>query len=56
MTARLGGIGRRIDLLFEPRDLWVGMYVSTKAIYVCPLPTLVIVINRGRYEGGRFWQ
>lgn len=55
MTQRIGGIGKRIALLFEPRDLWVGVYVSESAVYVCPLPTLAIVIHRGTYAGGRYW-
>jgi hypothetical protein len=31
-------------IYFEPRDLWVGMYVDTakRTVYVCPLPTLVL--------------
>jgi hypothetical protein len=26
----------------EPRDVWVGVFVGESAIYVCPLPMLVI--------------
>lgn len=32
----------RVQLYIEPRDVWVGLYVAPAAIYVCPLPTLVI--------------
>lgn len=32
----------RISVYWEPRDLWVGIYVARDAIYICLLPTLVI--------------
>jgi len=32
----------RITIYFEPRDIWVGVYVAELFIYVCPLPCLVI--------------
>jgi len=32
--------GPRIYL--EPRDAWVGAYISKTAIYICPVPFLVI--------------
>lgn len=32
----------RIRLYIEPRDVRVGVYVSEDAVYVCPLPMLVI--------------
>ena len=38
MTASL----RRLRLYIEPRDAWVGLYVAPKAVYVCPLPFVVI--------------
>jgi len=56
VTTRIGGVGKRVSLLFEPRDVWVGVYVAEAAVYVCPLPTLVIVIQRGTYAGGRYWR
>jgi len=37
---------RRIRVYFEPRDWWVGVYVSTTHVYVCPLPTLVVRFAR----------
>jgi hypothetical protein len=54
---RLGGIGRWSLLVgFEPRDLWVGVYwdrqkpggfiVDVLRLYVCVLPTLVILLHR----------
>ncbi len=33
-------------IYFEPRDLWVGVYVGPDAVYICPLPTLVIKLSR----------
>jgi hypothetical protein len=35
-----------IALIFEPRDLWVGGYIGNTAVYICPIPTLVIRIKR----------
>lgn len=32
----------RIQVYIEPRDLWIGVFVDHKAIYVCPLPCLVM--------------
>jgi hypothetical protein len=36
-------------LLFEPRDLWVGLYVDAarRRLYVLPLPTLGVVYEFG---------
>ena len=36
----------RLAIYFEPRDLWVGAYIAESAIYVCPLPTLVLRWSR----------
>jgi len=33
---------KRLRIYFYWRDLWVGLYVAPDAIYVCPLPMLVI--------------
>lgn len=35
---------RRVTLLFERRDLWVGVYRDTArgTTYICPLPCVVI--------------
>lgn len=30
------------DLTLEPRDAWVGLYVAPDALYVCPVPFLVL--------------
>jgi hypothetical protein len=32
----------RLRVYFEPRDVWVGAYVAKGAVYVCPLPCVVI--------------
>lgn len=37
----------RLSVYVEPRDLWVGVYVAPAALYVCPLPLLVLKWNRG---------
>jgi hypothetical protein len=36
--------------LFEPRDLWIGVYLDTRRrrIYVLPLPCMGVVISYGR--------
>lgn len=33
---------KRLRIYLYWRDLWVGVYVAEDAVYVCPLPTLVI--------------
>lgn len=44
----LPGGYRRFRLLWEPRDLWVGVYrdPANRRTYVCPLPCVVILIER----------
>ena len=32
----------RLRVYFEKRDAWIGVYVARDAVYVCPLPFLVI--------------
>jgi hypothetical protein len=36
----------RLSVYLEPRDAWVGVYISTSAFYVCPLPFLVLRWDR----------
>lgn len=36
----------RVQLYIEPRDIWVGVYVAPDAVYVCPLPLVVIKLRR----------
>jgi hypothetical protein len=38
----------RVEVYVEPRDLWVGAFVSEDAIYICPIPMMVVRISRGR--------
>ena len=38
VLCRLG----RLSLVFEPRDLWVGVYVAYGAVYVCLIPCLPV--------------
>ena len=40
---------RRLDVLIEPRDAWVGVYVGPQAVYVCPVPFLAFQWQR---QGG----
>lgn len=37
----------RVRVKFEPRDLWVGVFVDTvkKRVYVCVLPCFPLVIS-----------
>jgi hypothetical protein len=32
----------RFTLLVEARDAWIGVFVAPDAVYVCPLPFLVL--------------
>lgn len=36
----------RLQVYAEPRDWWVGVYVAPAAVYVCPLPCLVLRWSR----------
>jgi hypothetical protein len=36
----------RVQVYVEPRDVWIGVYVAQRAIYVCPVPMLVIRWSR----------
>ena len=36
----------RLAVYIEPRDLWVGCYLAPDAVYVCPLPLLVLRWSR----------
>ena len=38
----------RLAVYVEPRDAWIGAYIAGSAVYVCPLPFLVIRWNRRR--------
>jgi len=32
----------RLQVYVQPRDIWVGVYVAEHAVYICPLPCLVL--------------
>lgn len=34
--------------IWEPRDLWIGVYrePATRRTFICPLPCLVLVVSR----------
>lgn len=36
----------RLAIYLEPRDIWIGVYVAPTAVYVCPLPLLVLRWDR----------
>lgn len=40
----------RVEISFEPRDLWIGVYISETGIFIYPLPMIAIRISRGRRE------
>ncbi|GAA0853280.1 hypothetical protein ACFQVD_26810 [Streptosporangium amethystogenes subsp. fukuiense] len=42
----------RLSIYVEPRDIWVGVYVAPAAIYVCPLPLLVVKWDRKEVRRG----
>jgi len=46
-------LGQRVQLYIEPRDAWVGVYVDPKAVYVCPLPFVVVKVARRQAGGDR---
>lgn len=35
-----------LSIYIDPRDIWVGIYIAKPAVYVCPLPMLVIKWNK----------
>ena len=38
----------RFWIIFEPRDLWWGVYWGQKAVYWCPVPCLAVKWDRKR--------
>lgn len=44
----------RILIYPEPRDIWIGAYVSDDHLFVCLLPMLVIRISRD-WQLGHTW-
>jgi hypothetical protein len=45
LSTRLLKLGR-LSLVFEPRDIWVGLYVSRRAVFVCLVPCLAVKWER----------
>jgi len=41
LSTRLARAGR-LSLIFEPRDVWLGVYWSPTAVFVCLVPCLPI--------------
>jgi hypothetical protein len=37
---------RRLRLVFEPRDLWLGVFIGKDAVYVCLIPCLPLRWSR----------
>ena len=46
LSTRLLKCGR-LSLVFEPRDLWLGLYIGPDAIYITLIPCLPIRWARG---------
>lgn len=40
--------GGRLSIYVEPRDVWIGVYIAPDAVYVCPVPLLVIKWERAK--------
>jgi len=47
LTRRRLNVGRNVQIYIEPRDAWIGVYVAPHAVFVCPLPFLVVKVRRG---------
>lgn len=40
----------QLEVQVNLRDLWVGVFVDPRAVYVCPLPCVVLRFSRGSTE------
>jgi hypothetical protein len=40
----------RVRLIFEPRDLWVGVYAGPHAVFIALIPCLVLRWDRATTE------
>jgi hypothetical protein len=45
-SPRLRLFGGVVTVYLEPRDAWIGAYVAEDYVYICPLPFLVVRIDR----------
>lgn len=36
----------RFKIYLEWRDIWIGAYIASDAVYVCPLPCVVLRFRR----------
>ena len=45
LSTRLARAGR-LSLIFEPRDIWLGVFVSPRAVFVCLVPCLALKWER----------
>lgn len=45
-----------MELKFEPRDLWVGVFWDRREdglhVYACPLPAVVLHVSPDQEKGG----
>lgn len=50
-----GLTGKKVSVKFIWYDLWIGVFIDTSKnkIYICPLPTVVIIIE-DKYP--KFWR
>ena len=47
LSTRLLKAGR-LSLIFEPRDIWLGVYLAPSAVYICLIPCLPVRWARRR--------
>jgi hypothetical protein len=45
----------RLSIYLDARDIWIGVYVAESAVYVCPLPLLVVKVKRLHTGDQRFF-
>jgi len=47
MAKYKGLTGKKVSIKFVWYDLWIGVFIDTvkNKIYICPLPTIVILIE-----------
>jgi hypothetical protein len=45
LSTRLVKCGR-LSVVFEPRDVWIGVYAAPGAVYICLIPCLPLKWTR----------